>query len=646
MMFALAGTAIISTQAYAQSASPPPLDAYGDLPNIEDVAISDSGQNIAIFGRIQGGPRKIVIASPDKTVRRVIGADDTKFRGFRFVGDDSLLLYRSTTVDAKGYAADKYELTQAIVVPVDAGIAPQAIFADNRKLNNAIFGAYGVRRKADGNKAYYGALENDSGNLVNSQRQIKHGRPYLYEVDLRTMDTRRIASAPPEGTERQWEVDRNGEVAATLDINSSGKWSITNSAGKEIASGKDPRARVGLVGFGEDGSSLIYSAYPEGGEENEWFEIPLAGGTATPFLKDVDIKRAYWNSQTGEFLGYMEDNEDQTIVTSVPTLKKNIAMARKPFVKYHPRIMDWTPDYSKMIVRTAGGGDSGTWFLVDLAGKSADAIGYERPNITPDKVGTTSTVSYTAKDGLEMDGILTIPPGKDAKNLPVVVLPHGGPHTHDDESFDWWAQAFASRGYAVFQPNFRGSTGRDSSFEKAGYGEWGGKMQTDISDGLKKLVDDGIVDPKRACIMGASYGGYAALAGVTLQNGLYRCAVSVAGVSDVSLMFRTDVRESGDDKSLRLNLLDELGPKDNWKAISPRKQADKADAPILLIHGKDDTVVAYDQSTKMADALKDAGKPYEMVTLDGEDHWLSQPETRKNMLRAAMAFVQKHNPAN
>lgn len=237
-------------------------------------------------------------------------------------------------------------------------------------------------------------------------------------------------------------------------------------------------------------------------------------------------------------------------------------------------------------------------------------------------------------------------PGREAKDLPVILLPHGGPSAHDEPVFDWWAQTFASRGYAVFQPNFRGSTNRSDAFRRAGYGQWGRKMQTDLSDGLAELARRGIADPKRACIVGASYGGYAALAGVTLQQGLYRCAVSVAGVADVELMYNTDVYESGNSKMTWKSLREALGDPKTYDAISPRRFAAKADAPVLLIHGKDDTVVPFKQSQVMADALKDAGKPYEMVVLKHEDHWLSRGETRKEMLSATMRFVQKYNPAD
>ncbi len=129
-----------------------------------------------------------------------------------------------------------------------------------------------------------------------------------------------------------------------------------------------------------------------------------------------------------------------------------------------------------------------------------------------------------------MEGVLTLPPDKEGKNLPLVVMPHGGPIVVGDRArFDWWAQVFASRGYAVFQPNYRDTLGYGEAFRHAADGQYGRKMQTDISDGLTALATAGIIDPKRTCIVGGSYGGYAAFAGVTLQHGLYRCAVSVAG---------------------------------------------------------------------------------------------------------------------
>jgi dipeptidyl aminopeptidase/acylaminoacyl peptidase len=253
-------------------------------------------------------------------------------------------------------------------------------------------------------------------------------------------------------------------------------------------------------------------------------------------------------------------------------------------------------------------------------------------------------VEWKAADGLAIHGVLTLPPGRQPKNLPVVVLPHGGPQERDYPVFDWWAQAFASQGYAVLQPNYRGSSGYGAGFVKAGHGQWGRKMQTDVSDGVAELAKEGVIDPKRACIVGASYGGYAALAGVTVQQGLYRCAVADAGVADLAEMLRYEYdKRNGDSASTRYWKAF-MGPESGFNEISPVRLVAKADAPILLIHGRDDTVVLYDQSAAMQRALLAAGKTVELVTMPNEDHWLSREATRVMMLKASVAFVEKYNP--
>src|SRR5262249_17617919 len=164
--------------------------------------------------------------------------------------------------------------------------------------------------------------------------------------------------------------------------------------------------------------------------------------------------------------------------------------------------------------------------VVDLASHQATPIGQTYAGITPNDVADVSIASYRAKDGLKIDAFLTLPTGREPKNLPLIVLPHGGPAARDAAGFDWWAQALASRGSAVPQPEFRGFGDLGWKMEAAGFGEWGRKMQSDLSDGVRALAAAGLIDPKRVCIVGGSYGGYAALAGVTMEQGVYRCAVS------------------------------------------------------------------------------------------------------------------------
>jgi dipeptidyl aminopeptidase/acylaminoacyl peptidase len=306
-------------------------------------------------------------------------------------------------------------------------------------------------------------------------------------------------------------------------------------------------------------------------------------------------------------------------------------------------------DHRKLVVMVDSPTEGPAYALVNLDARSAGWIGNQFAGLKSEDVGERRPIAFKAADGLALTGYLTLPHGKDAKALPLVVLPHGGPAARDELGFDWWAAALASRGYAVLQVNYRGSEGFGWSFLSAGFGQWGGKMQTDLSDGVRYLASQGTIDSRRVCIVGASYGGYAALAGATLDRGVYRCAASVAGPSDLRRMvarYRSALGSQAAEVQrywLRFMGADSLGDS-HLQAISPAALADKVDIPILLIHGDQDTVVPFEQSQIMADALKKAGKPVTFVTLHSEDHHLSRGATRLQMLRAVMDFLEHNNP--
>jgi dienelactone hydrolase len=550
---------------------------------------------------------------------------------------------RTHALPREMYTAAKTEVSLGTVLPLAEGAEGYGLFAGQRTIFDGVLGYHGQRNTAEGWKGFFGGAEfsSTSGNQPTLQ-------PSLFAVDMAKNQAQRIARRAGPGKYADWMLAADGTLAATLTMDvTNGDWVIDGPRGNAIARGKAPELDAGLMSLGADGTTVIYQEIDPETHKVRNFEVPLDGSsTPVEFLPGVAVDRYFIDQTNGRVLGYRESGGNWDYHFFAPEHQSAVRRIRRAFPQSDMRLVDWTPDFNRALVRVSGDGDSGTWYLVDIAQRAAHAIGIERREIAPEQVGPVSTVAYKAGDGLDLNGILTLPPGREAKGLPVVVLPHGGPHSHDVEQFDWWAQAFASRGYAVFQPNFRGSTNKDEAFERAGYGEWGKKMQTDISDGLAELVKQGIADPKRACIVGASYGGYAALAGVTLQQGLYRCAVSVAGIGDVSRMFRVENSQSGNWSFFKRSLLEELGPRSGFDAISPRRLAAQADAPILLIHGRDDVVVPFEQSTMMADALKDAGKPHRLVELRDEDHWLSRPATRLQMLEEAVAFVQQHNPAD
>lgn len=258
--------------------------------------------------------------------------------------------------------------------------------------------------------------------------------------------------------------------------------------------------------------------------------------------------------------------------------------------------------------------------------QQADAISFlasTQPHLSTEALAPTRVVEYASRDGTQLWGYLTEAPGGGQR--PLVVLPHGGPEARDSYEYDFLAQFLASRGYAVFQPNFRGSEGSGRSFAQAGYRQWGRRMQDDITDGVRHLTQAGAVDGNRVCIVGGSYGGYAALAGVTLTPDLYRCAVSIAGVSDL-VEFLGDERSNEGRGSAAYSywvrvIGDPSADRDALIAASPARLAQNVRVPVLLIHGEDDNVVLFKQSERMRDALNAAGRPTQLIEIEDEGHF-------------------------
>ncbi len=632
------GSAILVSGAHA--AEPPPLATYGRLPGFETATISPSGDRIAVVGTVEGARNLIVLDKAEKPLIAVPLAD-AKIRGVYWAGEDRVLVYKSdTTRLGTGFTTNKTELFTMVVVPVN-GDKLWSIFEREKLITGGVSRFLGIQERAGRFYGYFGGitLEGD----FRTEAYLNSTSPVLYEVDLQDQKTRQIAPRGSDGLFRDWTLGPDGSVSATLDFDSrSGNWNVKNGAGHRIAEGSNPLGKVGLVGLGTTAGTVILSETDtEGGRH--WFEIPLAGGERKEILADVMLHEPFFDRLTNRFAGYEIEGDMPAYSFFDPYRQKVAAAIVKAFPGLRANLEGWNDRFDHLLVMTEGPEDPQTWWVIDIKGRSSREIGHSYV-LRGSEVGPMRMVKYAAGDGTEITGVLTLPPGRKVANLPVVIFPHGGPGARDYPGFDWWAQAFASRGYAVLQPNFRGSTGYGAAFRRAGYGQWGRKMQSDVSDGLAWLAAQGIVDSKRACIMGASYGGYAALAGVTLQQGLYRCAVAVAGVSDVAKMASTDIQESGYDDTMKRGLKEELGERKDLRPISPVNFAAKTDAPVLLIHGKDDTVVPYGQSTAMAAALRGAGKPVEFVTLPGEDHWLSRGETRLAMLEAAVRFIVANNP--
>jgi dipeptidyl aminopeptidase/acylaminoacyl peptidase len=630
-------------------AAPPPVEVYGRLPAIDFVSLAPSGERFALAAR-DGENRLLFVRKLDGQAEFATRLQPGKVRGIVWGGDRHLFVFGSATIVRELAAFDRQEWMGGAHLDLKTGKAFPLLGSSNTFMH-AFFGWYGAR-EVDGHAyAYLGAItqEEMSPKLVTEYRSPTLIYPKLVRIDLETGKADFVVKAVTGST--QWVLDGAGQVVARSVVDPRGRtFSLFSgpSGGTPVQVSRitEGVSGVDLEGLGRTAGSLLISELT--GEDVLLKEIPITGGEGEVLIRGDNTAEGMYDRETRLLIGVSSDSGAQ-IKMFDPVVQKKIDASRKAFPGLHTALVSYSRGFEKMVWLTTGEGDSGTYWLVDISKRSAVPIGRVNPDIPGDAVGPVKMVSYKASDGLAMDGVLTLPPGREAKNLPLVVLPHGGPLVPGDEAvFDWWAQAFASRGYAVFQPNYRGTEGKGEAFRRAAFGEFGRKMQTDITDGVSTLAAQGVVDPRRACIVGASYGGYAALAGVTVQQGQYRCAVAVAGLGDLA-RFQYWVRQghATDQRAESFwRALMGASAGQNLQDISPAQLASRADAPILLIHGLDDSVVPIEQSQQMEKALKAAGKPVEFITMAGEDHWLSREITRQAMLKSAVAFVEKNNPPN
>lgn len=298
----------------------------------------------------------------------------------------------------------------------------------------------------------------------------------------------------------------------------------------------------------------------------------------------------------------------------------------------------------KVFIHSTSDVDPGSWHLLDLAEKKLTLIGSVKPGLQHDQLQPMEIISYKAHDGLTIPAFLTRPRERKT-GAPLVVLIHGGPVARDQWGFDADVQVLASRGYAVFQPQFRGSSGFGRAFEQAGYRQWGMAMQDDITAGVQHLIREGIADGKRICIVGGSYGGYAALWGLIKTPELYKCGVSFAGVTDIAYMY-SDWSDTSFDKVSRQIMAFRVGDLGDsaklFDPVSPLKHADRIVAPVLLMHGEDDERVPISHGKKMLRALQERNKQVQWLTFEEEGHGLRYVKNQHLYYVTLLDFLAKH----
>ena len=396
--------------------------------------------------------------------------------------------------------------------------------------------------------------------------------------------------------------------------------------------------KIWPIGFGTDPDILYIRALYNG--KNAIYTVNLKDPNLTKeliyFNENYDINgQVHRSKETKEYIGVGSYYWD-----------KNYRKFRKSINKALPdtrnRIIDISDDGNKYIILSSNDNEPGIYYIGDRKNKTLGVFSYRYEKLAPDVLSKKKHISYKARDGLTIEGYLTLPRNTANKNLPTIIFPHGGPISKTHSGFDYWTQFFANKGYAVLQMNFRGSSGYGFDFMKQGIASWGQAMQDDVEDGTRWLIKEGIADKNKVCIVGASYGGYAALMGAIKSPDLYQCVVSFAGVTNVESLVKAHRNFTNYDLVKK-----QVGDDFNqlWD-VSPLKHVEKINVPVLLIHGTKDRVVRFSQSDDMFDELEGEDKKVTFVPIEMADHYLSNNEHRLIAFKAIDKFLDINLPVS
>ncbi|MGI9206252.1 MAG: alpha/beta hydrolase family protein [Woeseiaceae bacterium] len=614
-----------------------PTKAFAQLPVMRSARISPDGANLAYIRPIEGRGHLVIqplLEAGQPFVAPPTG--DAEYDWLRWANNELLVFSISAT--RKRGTIETSE-TRLWSVKQDGSGATHIVLPSRRAKTGS-----GVSRdlppaQLQGNVIHW--LPDEPNHILLSLDGDHNAANEVRRIDVRdgTYDlVRRDASGI-----QNWLTDQSGELRfgwgfrssnlKTLTLDQNGKWRSAEKA----------------EWWDADYFPLGFTAAPDiayvRGPDERGYKVIRTMSISSGELSDIVFAR------DGIDVGSLVDDpltQQPVGVTYIDDFRKihyfdeSLAALQKALDKALPEtaneIVSMTGDRRKVLVYSSSDIDAGTYAYLDRDENSLSIIAEAMPGLPPELMSEVEPVSYAARDGLEIPAYLTVPRASARENLRVVVMPHGGPSARDDRSFWFLSQFLAARGYAVFQPNFRGSTGYGKDFEDAGRSEWGGKMQEDVTDGVHWLVEQGIANPDKLCIVGWSYGGYSAAIGAVQTPDLYQCAASINGVLDLPRLIADDRHYIGGTAwTKHIGLEGE-----NAKLVSPYHQAERITIPMLIIQAQDDARVHEDQGKRMARILDRQKKPVTYVDVELGGHSMTNEAARVTILQSLEEFLDQN----
>ncbi len=618
-----------------------PLEDFFKNPEFTALQLSPDGKHIAVLSPV-GKRRNIVIMDTEglKNIRAVTGLAKQDIAGFFWANNKDIVF----TMDSDGNEAFS-------LFKVDtARKKPKVV-----QLVGSTAGQSGIRSASTVH-----LLPDDPDHIIvqYNGRRVKSPDLYKLPIDSRWSPQRKKNSkmkliAKNPGDVQGWVIDHDGNVRGAVTLNGlKGKFLYKDVGDKEfrvlreidvLAEGISPlgfdfdnKTMYVTSNIGRD-RSAIYKFDPQ---TNKLGEMIFAHD-------EVDVSSLIMSRKQQKLLGVVANNEYPEYTYFDKTTKQLMKDLHAAFPGKRVNIASQSKDEMLQIVLVSNDNDPGEYFLFDHNKNSLLPLLKRMDWLKPDDLSHMKPIKFTSRDGLEIRGYLTIPKDSNGKNLPLILNPHGGPFgVRDSWGFNPEHQFFASRGYATVQVNYRGSGGYGRNFEQAGYGgKWGAEMQNDLTDAVKYLIKEGIADASKVCIYGASYGGYATMAGLTFTPDLYKCGVNYVGVTDVGLLFSSMPKHWEPAKELMKVQIGDPDDKALMDRMSPLAHVDKIKAPLMIIQGARDPRVVKQHATDLRDKLEDRGiklSDEEWIMKKNEGHGFRKEENRLELYTKMEKFLAKY----
>ena len=644
--------ALLAPAAWAQGKIP--VEDFARRPKLDRLAFSPDGKQFAALQEVNGRMNLVVVDLASGSTRNITRFEASDVTGYRWISDKRLIF---SLIDYKAGLADQ---RGGGLLAVDAdGRDGKTLSLTGKECEDAI------RRCRY--TAFQARIPGSADEIIATSNERVDDSPDLIRLDTRSGKRTLLTAANP-GHVVQWALDHSLVPRAALSNDGraleSAFWYRDDavSAWRKIRTFKSFELRFEPLGFAPDGTLYVASNLESGDKMAIHKFDPKTGlpGERIARHADVDLglvedprnpgppsSPLIFDPQTAELIGLQIDGDKPETVWLDEKRARLQATIDRSLPAGNVNTVRPLPD-NKAVIFSRSGSDPGTYYLFDQDKRELRELVRPRSWIKPEQMGRVEPIRYKARDGLEIPAYLTLPAGRAPKSLPLVVWVHGGPWARDEYRWDPDVQFFASRGYAVLQPNYRGSTGFGHKHFVASLKQLGQSMQDDVTDGVRKLIADGTVDAARICIGGGSYGGYATMMGLVREPSMFKCGIDVVGVVDLKWWLDLGYTDynlwdaAGSEAYLKRTVGDPVADVAMMEANSPRLQADKVKAPVLIIHGGGDVRVPIAHGEAMRDALKAKGKEVEWLVFPDEGHGFMKESSRAEYYRRMEGFLAKY----